>query len=118
MEKISYHKHNWVICVDLKMVGCLLGLQGGYTKYPSFLCQSDSRARDQHWIQQDWPTRSKMVRGEKNILTHALVERSKSIFPPLHIKLGIMKQFVKALPRMAIASSTFARNSLDQQRKN
>ena len=99
LEKISYYEHNWVICVDLKMVGCLLGLQGGYTKYPCFLCYWDSRARDQHWIQQDWPTRSKMVPGEKNILTHALVERSKIIFPPLHIKLGIMKQFVKALPK-------------------
>ena len=40
-----------------------------------------------------------MVSGEKNILTHALVERSKIIFPPLHIKLGIMKQFVKVLPK-------------------
>ena len=27
----------------------------------------------------------------------SLVERSKIVFPPLHIKLGIMKQFVKAL---------------------
>ena len=38
-----------------------------------------------------------MVPGEKNIQAQPLVERSKIVFPPLHIKVGIMKQFVKAL---------------------
>ena len=27
LEKNSYYEHNWIICVDLKMVGFLLGLQ-------------------------------------------------------------------------------------------
>jgi len=57
----------------------------------------DSRARAQHWIKQDWPVREELVPGEKNVQAHLLVERSKIILPPLHIKLGIMKQFVKAL---------------------
>ena len=34
LEKIKYHEHHWVICVDLKMVNFLLGLQSGYTKFP------------------------------------------------------------------------------------
>ena len=38
-----------------------------------------------------------MTVGEKNIIHQPLVEREKIIFPPLHIKLGLMKQFVKAL---------------------
>ena len=38
-----------------------------------------------------------MVSGEKSIQAQPLVERSKIVFPPLHIKLGVMKQFVKAL---------------------
>ena len=38
-----------------------------------------------------------MVPGEKNIQAQLLVERSKIVFPPLRIKLGVMKQFVKAL---------------------
>jgi len=37
------------------------------------------------------------VPGEKNVQAHPLVEGSKIILPPLHTKLGIMKQFVKAL---------------------
>ena len=38
-----------------------------------------------------------MVSGEKNIQAQPLVERSKIVFPPLHIRLGVMKQFIKAL---------------------
>jgi len=37
------------------------------------------------------------VPDEKNVQAHPLVERFKIILPPLHSKLGIMKQFVKAL---------------------
>ena len=69
----------------------------GYTKFPCFLCFWDSRARAQHWIKQDWPVREELVPGEKNVQAHSLVERSKIILPRLHIKLSIMKQFVKAL---------------------
>ncbi|KAI6651782.1 hypothetical protein LOD99_5029 [Oopsacas minuta] len=31
LEKLKYHVHQWVICVDLKMVNFLLGQQSGYT---------------------------------------------------------------------------------------
>jgi len=87
LVKISYYERNWIICVDLKMIGFLLGLQCGYTKFPCFLCLWNSRDRAQHWMKQDWPVRELV----------ALVERCKFILPPLHITLGIMKQFVKAL---------------------
>ena len=36
--------------------------------------------------------------GEANVINEPLVAREKIILPPLHIKLGLMKQFVKALP--------------------
>ena len=36
MKRIKYTKHNWVICLDLKMVNFLLGQQSGYTKFPCF----------------------------------------------------------------------------------
>ena len=99
LEKISYRQHQWIICVNLKMVGFLLGLQGGYTKFPWILCLWDSRARTEHWIQKDWPVRSMLTPGSFNVLAPPLVERSKIVFPPLHVKLGIMKQFVKALEK-------------------
>ena len=40
-----------------------------------------------------------MVVGEENVIREILVERDKIILPPLHIKLGLMKQFVKALDK-------------------
>jgi hypothetical protein len=37
--------------------------------------------------------------GAKNIEQEGLVDPQKVLLPPLHIKLGLMKQFVKALQR-------------------
>lgn len=37
-EEIKYAQHNWVVCVDLKIVNFLLGQQNGYMKYPCFIC--------------------------------------------------------------------------------
>ncbi|KAK5649680.1 hypothetical protein RI129_000709 [Pyrocoelia pectoralis] len=99
LKKIKYEEHQWVICVDLKMVNFLLGQQSGYTKYPCFLCLWDSRAKDQHWVNRNWPLRNVMTQGKQNVINEPLVARDKIIFPPLHIKLGLMKQFVKALNR-------------------
>nr|CAI5820804.1 unnamed protein product [Callosobruchus analis] len=80
LQKIKYHEHQWLICVDLKMVNFLLGQQSGYTKYPCFLCLWDSRDKTHHWLRKDWPLRENMDVGEKNVIKDALVEREKSFF--------------------------------------
>ena len=61
------------------MVGFLLGLRE-YAKFPCFICSWDSRAREQHWREKEWPVREQMVPGEKNIQAQPLVERSKIFF--------------------------------------
>lgn len=99
LQLLNYNEHKWIICVDLKMVNFLLGQQGGYTKYPCFLCLWDSRCKEKHWEQRIWPERESLTVGQQNIIHESLVEREKIVFPPLHIKLGLMKQFVKALNR-------------------
>ena len=81
------------------MVNFLLGQQSGYTKYPCFLCLWDSRAKQEHWIKRVWPERTEMIVGKNNVICDPLVPREKIIFPPLHIKLGLIKQFVKALDK-------------------
>ncbi|XP_071748054.1 uncharacterized protein [Lepeophtheirus salmonis] len=43
LEGLKYLNHQWLICVDLKMVNFLLGQQEVYTKYPCVLCYWDSR---------------------------------------------------------------------------
>ena len=99
LNKLGYNEHNWAICVDFKMVNFLLGQQGGYTKYPCFLCYWDSRASSQHWVKKDWLAREDLALGNKNIINEPLVSRNRIILPPLLIKLGLMKQFVKALDK-------------------
>lgn len=99
LEKICYHQHQLSVCVDLKMVNFLLGQQSGYTKNPCFICLWDSRAKQDHWKQVTWPLRKSLVVGAANIINAPLVDREKIILPPLHIKLGLMKQFVKALDK-------------------
>ena len=79
------------------MVNFLLGQQVGYTKYPCFHCLWDSRARDERWSRRDWPPRSTISIGTSNIINEPLVSRENIVLPPLHIKLGLMKQYVKAL---------------------
>ena len=50
LERLKYVDQQWLICVDLKMVNFHLGQQGGYTKYPCFLCYWDSRADKDHCV--------------------------------------------------------------------
>jgi hypothetical protein len=97
LQKINDGGCQWDICGDFKMLGFLLGLQGGYTKYSCFLCLWDSRATDQHYMKKVWPERGQLIPGMHNVIHEASVPREKILLPPLHIKLGLLKQFVKAL---------------------
>ena len=97
LELIRYNNHNWDVCGDFKMIAFLLGLQGGYTKRSFFLCLWNSRADDQHYVVKNWPPREELTPGFHNVLNPPLIERSKILLPPLHIKLGLAKQFVKSL---------------------
>lgn len=99
LRHIQYEEHKWLICGDFKVIGILLGQQAGFTKMPCFLCEWDSRAKQRHWSVKVWPQRRNLLPGTKNILHEPLVERQKILLPPLHIKLGLMKQFVRALPQ-------------------
>ena len=99
LKSIKYEEHNWLICVDLKMVNFLLGQQSGYTKYPCFICEWDSRDKANHWIKTDWKLRDALTVGNKNVINEPLVSRDRIILPPLHMKLGYIKQFVKALDK-------------------
>lgn len=97
LAHIDYNKYRWDICGDYKMIGFLLGMQGGFTKYSCFLCLWDSRAASEHYNRAEWPARETLEPGSHNVVREALVDRSKVLLPPLHTKLGLIKQFVTAL---------------------
>ena len=95
--KINYAQFKWYVCGDFKMLGFLLDLQGGYTKYSCFLCLWNSRADGEHYEKTHWPTREELTPGMYNVIREPLISREKVLLPPLHVKLGLVKQFVKAL---------------------
>lgn len=119
LEKIRYQQYKWKICADLKMVAILMGIQAGNVKYGCFLCLWDSRDREQHYKRDFWPPREKLSAEEQlkrmrgvqstqmqgpdlleqthNILKENLIDANDVILPPLHIKLGLMSQFIKTL---------------------
>ena len=43
--------------------------------------------------------REQLVPGARNIINEPLVDREKILIPPLHMKLGLMKQFTRALDK-------------------
>ncbi|GBP73238.1 hypothetical protein EVAR_55004_1 [Eumeta japonica] len=72
-------------------------MQGGYIKYPCYLCLWDSRADTLHYKQQSWLKRIEFQIGKHNVKNEPIVKADHILMPPLQIKLGLMKQFVKAL---------------------
>ena len=85
------------------MENYLLGQQGWIyeqstrTKHLFFLCYLNSRAKSQHWVKDAWPASNILKPENKNIIIQFLVKPKKITLPFLCIKIGLMKQFVKAL---------------------
>ena len=99
LNAIRYSDYQWSLCGDLKVIGILMGLQGGFTKHCCFLCLWDSRATAHPYETKKWPTRNSYAPGVKNIQHTPIVNPDKVLMPPLHIKLGLTKTFVKAMAK-------------------
>jgi hypothetical protein len=97
LEAIKYLNFQWQICGDLKVIALLLGMQLEYIKHCCLICEWDSRARASHYTNTDWPTRRTLQPGVKNVLKKPLVNPKKGLLPSLHIKLGLMKSFVRRM---------------------
>jgi len=78
LNLLQYSTHNWAFCGDLKVISMILGLQGGNTKYPCFLCLWDSRARHNHYKVKLWPPRIGSDIGIHNIIEKPLTVRINS----------------------------------------
>ena len=52
----------------------------------------DNRAKSKHYVRTEWPPPETMMPGYHNV-----IHQKKIILLPLYIKLGLMKQFTKAL---------------------
>jgi len=97
MEVINYDKFKWQICGDLKVIALLLRLQQGFTKYCCFICEWDNTVWSLHYTRKDWPARKSLEPRIMNVENQPLVEPSKILLPSMHLKLGLMKNFVKTM---------------------
>ena len=107
LEAIKYSEYQWSLCGDLKVIGLLMGIQAGFTKCCCFLCLWYNRAVSQHYKQKDWGPRITFVPGEHSLKENPLVDMNKVLLPPLNIKIGLMKNFVKALHKNGAAFQHF-----------
>lgn len=97
LEKVKYVEHNWRLCCDLKVVAMLCGMQQGYTKYMCFLCKWDSRSKTNQYQNHSWENREKHEMLKYNVMRENLVPFSKILMPYLHVKLGVVKSFIKTI---------------------
>ena len=97
LAQLNYPKFTWKICSDLKVVFLLLGLQVGCIKHMCFLCLWDSRHDNSHYAVKVWPPRENPWFGTYNIKHQPLVDPNGVYLPPFHMKLGLIKHFVKAM---------------------
>lgn len=115
LDVVKYEEHKWRACCDLKVVAFLSGMQSGYVKYPCFLCKWDSRWRGNQYAIQSWESRAHGKLGEHNIIQPPLIPTEKILLPPLHIKLGVVKNFIKTLvkngPALEFLKSLFPKLS-------
>jgi len=97
LGKIKYDDYKWKLRGDLKVVALLLGMQLGHTNYCCFLYTQDKK---NHYVNKLWPKRTSLTPGEKNVVSPPLVLPEKIYLPPLHLKLGLMKNSVKCMDKI------------------
>ena len=103
LEAIKYSEYQWILCGDLKVIGLL------------WVCNRASQSTDvfsDSGIVELYPSitsrktgglEALFFSGEHSLKENPLVDMNKVLLPPLHIKLGLMKNFVKALHKNGAA---------------
>ena len=95
---MKYNQFSWKVIGDFTMVVFLMGLQGGLTKFPCYLCIGIAETLMRTTIGEYGPKKLHFC-WKKQSQWEPLIYPSKILMPPMHIKLGLIKQFVKALDR-------------------
>ncbi|XP_076345615.1 uncharacterized protein LOC143244568 [Tachypleus tridentatus] len=78
---------------------------------PHFTCEHCRKALEgygtegkrEHYNRKHWPQRTETSVGRHNVKCEPLVDLQKMLYPPLHINLGLIKQFVTALDKESAA---------------
>jgi len=105
LGKAKYDVFNWELSGDLTVVALLLGMQLRYTRYCCFLCEWDTWDKKNYYVNKLWPKRTSLTPEEKNVVSPPLILPEKTFLPPLHIMLGLMKDFVKGMDKTVVDSN-------------
>ena len=73
LNMLKYDKYGWDVIGDFKMIAFLMGLQGGFTKHPCYMCLWDSRDTQRHYSGHLWPTREGFTVGNENVKWEPLI---------------------------------------------
>lgn len=103
LERLQYQKYKWLFVADLKVLAMVMGLRSGYVKYCCPLCSWDSRYKGNHYTNYGWLRREHHEIGQLSVENEPLIPKDRVLMPPLHIKLGLFKNFVKALEKDSAA---------------
>ena len=95
LDAIQYNEYACYLCGDLKIIAISMGMQGVFTKHCCFFCQWGSRATAEHSLRKDWPARVTYIPENLNIKEVPSADPKNIFISPLHIRVGIMKNFVK-----------------------
>ena len=109
LKALNYTEHGWQICADLKVIGMLTGMQPGFTKFCYFLCEWENRDKRNHYEIRVSIKRKCSIRTKK-CKKLATCSCRQNNFAPLHIKLGLMKKFVKAIDKPGKAFQYLGKN--------
>lgn len=61
------------------------------------MCLWDTRFKGNQYQKHDWIDRASAPNLRGNVIHPALMDKEKVLMPPLHIKLGIVKNFIKSI---------------------
>ena len=101
LRTCKYDQHEWQVVADLKLLNIMCGVGTASSRHPCVLCTwygTHRRDLDKQYFQSDILPRSCGVQiGTYSQLDESLIKLKNVIIPPLHIKLGLISQFIKKL---------------------
>lgn len=99
LELINYNRYKWEVIVDFKLINIISGLMGAASKYPCVHCLWDAKYKGpDKYTKTDWPKRHRNINERNNnAIRQPLVDSSKILMPPLHIKIGLVTQLFKKI---------------------
>jgi len=84
------------------------------TQFYCFLCKWGSRDRKYNYVQKQWPKLESLILGQKNAVNTPLINPEQVYLPPVHVTLGLRKNFDQNSAGFMYLKNKFPRTSDDK----